>query len=119
MFSRVIASYDQFDSKKRFVYSLEQQHRMHESIYWWPNKYFYKNKMKKIRNARVRACTFTPYTVFQVNNIEDIEIDFMEKLLKYCVKQMHPRKFSYGIVCGHPDSKTEIETLLKYVTINV
>lgn len=111
LFSRVIQSYEQFDPQKKFYPTLHQQRRMHQSISSWPNKYFYNNKMKS--NARLRQCPFEPYTVFQVNTIEDIEIDFVKKLLDFCVKKSASRKCNYGIICGHPDSRNEIEAMLK------
>lgn len=86
---------------------------MHEAIFAWPNKYFYNNKMKMSQTPRVRVAPFEPYTVLQVNNIEDIEIEFLEKLLNFCVQKITAKQCSYGIICGHPNSKAEIETMLK------
>lgn len=111
LFSRIIESYKQYDPKRRYYYKLDQQCRQHQSICSWPNKYFYKNTMKTAQNVRVRVCPLEPYTVFQVNTIEDIEVDFVEKLLDCCVNRIKPYKF--GIICGHPASKDQIETMLK------
>lgn len=79
----------------------------------WPKKFFYENQMKVGPISRTKRSPFHPYTVFQVNQIEDIEITFLKHLLAFCMQKFDPKKLSCGVICGHPISKNEIESLIK------
>lgn len=86
---------------------------MHQAIFHWPNKNFYKGSIKtETPTSIIRGSPFEPYTVYQVNTIEDNEVDFMRRLLEFCTKIISPRNCSYGIVCGNPHSKNELEALI-------
>lgn len=113
LFSRVIASYKQFDPKRSFYPTLYTQRRMLPDICSWPNKYFYDNKMEIVPIPRFKRSPFKPYTVFQVNTIEDIEIDFVRQLLEFCIRGIKEKRCSCGIICGHPESRDEIEAMIK------
>lgn len=88
---------------------------MNAEISLWPNKFFYKNQMIALSKQN-RKTLFKPYTVFQVNTIEDIEIQFLKLLLQQCFEVNKHMKCTYGIICGDPSSRTQIEDMLKYVT---
>ncbi|XP_031636106.1 uncharacterized protein LOC116348997 [Contarinia nasturtii] len=113
LFTRVIASYKQLNSERILYPTLYEQHRMLPELSLWPNKFFYQNQMKMGSIARCARSPFHPYTVFQVNQIEDIEIDFLKQLLEFCLQYIEPKRCSYGIICGHPSSKDEIEAQIK------
>ncbi|XP_055312579.1 uncharacterized protein LOC129574522 isoform X2 [Sitodiplosis mosellana] len=114
LFSRVIASYKIFDSKRILYPTLYKQRRMLPEICSWPNKYFYDSKMEIVPIVRPpKRSPFHSYTIFQVNTIEDIEVDFVRQLLEFSIRDIKGRRCSLGIICGHPDSRVEIETMIK------
>lgn len=67
-------------------------------------------------SKQYRRTQFKPYTVFQVNTIEDIEIEFLKQLLEQCFKVNKQMKCTYGIICGDPSSQPQIEEMLKYAS---
>lgn len=69
--------------------------------------------MLPLENPSTTEIEFCPYTVIQVNTIEDIEVSFVRKLLEFCVKVRKPSECTYGIICGHPASKGELEDMIK------
>lgn len=112
LFTRVIESYRKFDLTRTFFPTLYRQRRMHREISLWPNNKFYHGKMIQLENPPEDPM-FWPYTVFQVNTVEDIEVTFMRQLLEFCVKFRKPTECSYGIICGHPKSKEELTEMIK------
>lgn len=112
LFTRVIESYRKFDSKRTFFPTLDRQRRMHPEILSWPNNTFYGGKMLPLEKS-AKSTLFWPYTVFQMNTIEDNEVSFVHKLLEFCVEFIKPSSFSYGIICGHRSSKEQLEEMIK------
>lgn len=113
LFTRAIESFKKFNSERILYPTLHKQRRMHPDIASWPNKIFYNNKMDLSPIVRMRRSPFKPYTVFQVNTIEDIEIEFVWQLLEFCFKIIKPNRCSYGIICGNPTSKDLIAEMIK------
>lgn len=102
------------DEKRNLFPTLCKQRRMHSDIFSWSNKFFYKNEIIPLAKQN-RKTKFKPYTVFQVNTIEDVEIAFLKRLLELCFTEARHNDCKYGIICGDPNSQAPIEAMLKYV----
>lgn len=113
LFSRVIASYKEFDSSRILYPTLYKQRRMLPEISKWPNQYFYRNEMEIVPIPRVKRSPYHSYTIFQVNTIEDIEVNFVQQLLEFSICAIKERRCTCGIICGHPKSRDEIEKMIK------
>lgn len=92
---------------------LNTQHRMHEQIFAWPREAIYKGNSSVQPNKANQFNSISPYTVLQVNTIEDIEIDFLKQLLEMCVQRASPKKFSYGIICGNSETRIQLNEMFK------
>lgn len=118
LFTRVIESYRSFDTERNFFPTLNQQYRMDPAICLWPNKQFYKNQLQIAKSQKKSHSTgsipFEPYTLYQVNTVEDIEVDFVRQLLQVCFNAIDPKRCTYGIICGHPSTKLELDAMIKY-----
>lgn len=81
----------------------------------WPNKYFYKKTMTVNTHPRIKKSPFAELTVFKVNTLEDIEEQFMRKLLNFMVNKDRgkPDSLSYGIICGNSKAHESLNTLVK------
>ena len=80
----------QLNSERILYPTLCKQQRMLSEICTWPNKYFYENsRMEIVPIVRPKRSPFRQYTVFQVNTIEDIEIEFVrQKLELFCERRI-------------------------------
>lgn len=88
--------------KKTFYPSLKTVYRMSKPILEWPNKIFYDMQLTVKSTPHIKKSTFPAYTVFQMNVIDNIELNFLKDLLKVCTKAVPATKVPYGIICGSP-----------------
>lgn len=95
--------------------TLKLQYKMNNEIMKWPNKYFYKGTMIENKQPRIKKSPFAELTVFKVNTLEDIEEQFMKKLLNFMVNKdrSSPESLSYGIICGNSKAHESLNTLVK------
>lgn len=88
---------------------LTEQHRMHGDILSWPNQAFYQNQIQPNSRKPSKSSAIAAYTVFQVNTIEDIEMEFVTKFLKLYTEKIDRSKSSIGIICGHPATAHQLQ----------
>lgn len=88
---------------------------MNNEIMMWPNKYFYKKAMTENQGPRIKKSPFAALTVFKVNTLEDIEEQFVKKLLNFMVNKDRgsPECLSYGIICGNSKANASLNKLVK------
>lgn len=82
---------------------------MHDDILHWPNREFYNGQIRaNVRNPR-KSNRAAAYTVFQVNTVEDIEVEFLTNFLKLYTEKIDRSKSSIGIICGHPATGRQLK----------
>lgn len=90
---------------------------MHKDILSWPNEAIYNGRIQLPKAPpTTKSRSTAAYSVFQVNTIEDIEIDFLAQYLKYYVSHIdRHRSASIGIICGHPATGEQLKDKIKFV----
>lgn len=89
---------------------------MHKDILQWPNKMFYNGQIQLANNEPATQSRSTAaYSVFQVNTVEDKEIEFITQYLNLYVNRIDRGTRSIGIICGHPDTGEQLKDKIKFV----
>lgn len=116
LFGRIVECIDEKIRGEKSAYpTLKLQYKMNNEIMMWPNKYFYKRTMIENNRPRIKKSPFAELTVFKVNTLEDIEEQFMKKLLNFMVNKDRgsPVSLSYGIICGNSKACKSLNTLVR------
>lgn len=94
---------------RSLLFTQTQQFRMHPEILQWSNDTFYSGRMLPLQNPPTNNAML-PYTVITIVNRE---VEFLEKLLRFCQKLAKATTWSYGIICGNATSKIDFEKMIK------
>lgn len=107
------------------ICGLQTQYRMHPEICRWPNQYFYRNEL--INGKTALEFTKTPLVPFCILNLaynqnntcikgkisNDLEAEFVAKLLK-ALDGFIPNKYnSYGVITPYAHHRANLENSIR------
>lgn len=100
-----------------FHFELTIQYRMNESIFSWPNQTIYNSLVETSPSKTISSWSPAAYTVFQLNTIDDEEIEFLCSFLKLFTNKIDKKKSSIGIICGHSATVDQLRQMIRSATI--
>lgn len=121
LFQRLQKSFESVKNYGNPILQLTTQYRMHPEILYWPNKYFYNNRLVSPNaiDTTKQQLDLKPYTVFNLNFVQSAhtgqkhisnsdEAKFVRNLLNFLVKKADPKTYSYGIISAYSQQKDDL-----------